>query len=85
MEKSIKGGTVVNKTGLVKSLAEKTGVTQKDAAKVLDSVLESIQSALAQGEKVQIIGNSQSRYRTRNKETADRKKSAVSFCTYFKK
>jgi len=47
---------VVNKTGLVKSLAEKTGVTQKDAAKVLDAVLDSIQSSLAQGEKVQIIG-----------------------------
>jgi len=46
----------VNKTGLVKSLAEKTGVTQKDAAKVLDAVLDSIQSSLAQGEKVQIIG-----------------------------
>ena len=35
---------MVNKTGLVKSLAEKTGVTQKDAAKVLDAVLDSIQS-----------------------------------------
>lgn len=46
----------MNKTGLVKSLAEKTGVTQKDAAKVLDAVLDSIQSSLAQGEKVQIIG-----------------------------
>ena len=55
-EKSNKGGRVVNKTGLVKSLAEKTGVTQKDAAKVLDSVLDSIQTALAQGDKVQIIG-----------------------------
>ncbi len=55
-EKIRKGGHVVNKTGLVKSLAEKAGVTQKDAAKILDSVLDSIQTALAQGEKVQIIG-----------------------------
>ena len=55
-EKIRKGGRVVNKTGLVKSLAEKAGVTQKDAAKILDSVLDSIQTALAQGEKVQIIG-----------------------------
>lgn len=46
----------MNKAGLVKSLAEKAGVTQKDAAKVLDAVLESIQGALAQGEKVQIVG-----------------------------
>lgn len=47
---------MVNKTGLVKALAEKAGVTQKDASKVLDAVLESIQGALAKGEKVQIIG-----------------------------
>ncbi len=46
----------MNKTGLVKSLAEKTGLTQKEAAKVLDSTLDSIQTALAQGDKVQIIG-----------------------------
>ncbi len=46
----------MNKTGLVKAMAEKSGITQKDAVKVLDSVLESIQSALAAGEKVQIIG-----------------------------
>ncbi|MGE5416298.1 MAG: HU family DNA-binding protein [Acidobacteriota bacterium] len=46
----------MNKTGLVKSLAEKAGVTQKEAAKVLDAVLESIQGALAKGDKVQIIG-----------------------------
>jgi DNA-binding protein HU-beta len=46
----------VNKTGLVKTLAEKTGLTQKEAAKVLDSTLDSIQTALAQGDKVQIIG-----------------------------
>ncbi|MGE5397424.1 MAG: HU family DNA-binding protein [Chitinophagales bacterium] len=46
----------MNKTGLVKSLAEKAGVTQKDAAKVLDAVLDSIKDALAKGDKVQIIG-----------------------------
>lgn len=47
---------VVNKTGLVKSLAEKAAITQKDAAKVLDAVLDSIKGALADGDKVQIIG-----------------------------
>lgn len=46
----------MNKTGLVKSLAEKAGVTQKDATKVLDAVLESVQETLAKGDKVQIIG-----------------------------
>jgi len=46
----------VNKTELIKSLAEKAGVTQKEAAKVLDATVDSIQQALANGEKVQIIG-----------------------------
>jgi DNA-binding protein HU-beta len=46
----------VNKSELVKSLAEKAEITQKDAAKVLDAMVETIQQALANGEKVQIIG-----------------------------
>jgi len=46
----------VNKSELVKSLAEKAEVTQKDAAKALDALVETIQQALANGDKVQIIG-----------------------------
>lgn len=46
----------MNKSELVKSLAEKAEITQKDAAKVLDALVDSIQQALAGGDKVQIIG-----------------------------
>lgn len=46
----------MNKTELVKSLAEKAEITQKDAAKALDAMVETIQEALAGGDKVQIIG-----------------------------
>ncbi|MDD2585418.1 MAG: HU family DNA-binding protein [Syntrophomonadaceae bacterium] len=46
----------MNKTELVKSLAEKAEITQKDAAKALDAMVETIQESLAGGEKVQIIG-----------------------------
>lgn len=46
----------MNKSELVKSLAEKAEITQKDAAKILDALVDSIQEALAAGEKVQIIG-----------------------------
>ncbi len=46
----------MNKTELIKSLAEKAEITQKDAAKALDAVVGSIQDALAKGDKVQIIG-----------------------------
>ena len=46
----------MNKSDLVKSLAEKAELTQKDTAKVLDALLDTIQKALAGGDKVQIIG-----------------------------
>ena len=46
----------MNKSELVKSLAEKAEITQKDAAKALDAMVETIQQVLASGEKVQIIG-----------------------------
>jgi DNA-binding protein HU-beta len=46
----------VNKSELVKSLAEKSEITQKDAAKALDALVQTIQEALANGDKVQIIG-----------------------------
>jgi len=51
-----KGGLDVNKSELIKSLADKAQVTQKDAAKALDALVETIQQALASGDKVQIIG-----------------------------
>ncbi len=56
MVNKLKGGLSVNKTELVKTLAEKAEITQKDAAKALDAVVESIQEALSKGDKVQIIG-----------------------------
>jgi DNA-binding protein HU-beta len=46
----------VNKSELVKALAEKAQITQKDAAKALDSLVETIQNTLASGDKIQIIG-----------------------------
>lgn len=46
----------MNKSELVKALAEKAEITQKDAAKALDGLVDTIQKALADGEKVQIIG-----------------------------
>lgn len=46
----------MNKTELVKALAEKAEMTQKDAAKALDATVDTIQQALAEGDKVQIIG-----------------------------
>ncbi|NLF46410.1 MAG: HU family DNA-binding protein [Syntrophomonadaceae bacterium] len=46
----------MNKSELVKAIAEKAEITQKQSADVLDAVVKTIQEALANGEKVQIIG-----------------------------
>lgn len=46
----------MNKTELVSSVAEKAEITKKDAEKVVTAVFSSIEEALAQGDKVQVVG-----------------------------
>ncbi|MCM3358812.1 MULTISPECIES: HU family DNA-binding protein [unclassified Psychrobacillus] len=46
----------MNKTELVNSVAEAAELSKKDATKAVEAVFESIQTALADGEKVQLIG-----------------------------
>jgi len=46
----------VNKTDLVNSVAEATGLSRKDATNAVESVFNSISDALAEGDKVQLIG-----------------------------
>ena len=46
----------MNKTELVANVAEKAGLTKKDAEKALGAVIESIEEALVEGDKIQIIG-----------------------------
>jgi DNA-binding protein HU-beta len=46
----------VNKTELVASVAEKAGLTKKDAEKAVNALFESVQQALVEGDKVQMIG-----------------------------
>lgn len=46
----------MNKTELVAAVAEKAGLTKKDAESAVAAVFESIESALANGDKVQLIG-----------------------------
>lgn len=49
-------GFFLNKTELVTSVAEKADCTKKDAEKIVNAVFESIEEALAGGDKVQLIG-----------------------------
>ena len=44
----------MNKTELVAAIAEKTGLTKKDAEHTLAATFEAISEAMARGEKVQV-------------------------------
>ena len=47
---------MANKAQLIETVAEKTGLTKKDATVAVDAVFGSIQDYLKEGEKVQLIG-----------------------------
>ena len=44
------------KTELVKEIAQKTGMTQKQGAEFLNAFLETVEEKLSKGEKVQLVG-----------------------------
>jgi DNA-binding protein HU-beta len=46
----------MNKSELISVVAEKAGLTKKDTEKVVNAVFDGITDALAQGDKVQVIG-----------------------------
>lgn len=46
----------MNKAELITSMAEKSELTKKDAEKALKAFIESVEDALAKGDKVQLVG-----------------------------
>lgn len=46
----------MNKTELIDSIAKNAGLSKKDAEAALQATIESIESALAGGEKVTLVG-----------------------------
>ena len=46
----------MNKTELIAAVAEKTGLTKKDAERVINATVETITSSLVKGDKVQVSG-----------------------------
>ena len=46
----------MNKTELIAAVAEKTGLTKKDAERVVNATFETITAALAEGDKVALAG-----------------------------
>ena len=46
----------MNKTELVAALAEKAGISKKDADKALAAFLETVTDEMKKGEKIQLVG-----------------------------
>jgi len=46
----------MNKSELIKAIAEKASISQADAQKALDAFLGTVQTSLQQGESVQLVG-----------------------------
>lgn len=46
----------MNKADLISSIAEKSNLQKKDAEKALNAFTETVEGALANGEKVQLVG-----------------------------
>lgn len=46
----------MNKTELVAAVAEKTGLTKKDAERVINATVDTITESLVKGDKVQVSG-----------------------------
>ena len=46
----------MNKTELIAAVAEKTGLTKKDAERVINATFETVTASLAKGDKVAISG-----------------------------
>ena len=46
----------MNKTELIAAVAEKTGLTKKDAERAVNAAIDAVSAALVAGDKVQIAG-----------------------------
>lgn len=46
----------MNKQELISNISEKTGLTKKDTGTILEAFTEVVTDALAQGDKVQVVG-----------------------------
>lgn len=56
----------MNKSDLIQAVVEKTGLSKKDSANVVDAILDSISDSLAKGDKVQLVGFGTFEVRSRN-------------------
>lgn len=50
------GGNNMNKADIVEQMAEAVGKSKKDSEKILNGLIECIEDALNEGEKIQLVG-----------------------------
>ena len=59
----------MNKTELIVAIAEKAGLTKKDAERALNAAIDAITASLAEGQKVQVAGLGSFEVKTREART----------------
>lgn len=59
----------MNKTELIAKVAEKSELSKKDAEKAVSAILDTIVSAVAEGDKIQLVGFGTFEQRQRNERT----------------
>ncbi|MCI6007543.1 HU family DNA-binding protein [Oscillospiraceae bacterium LCP25S3_E10] len=59
----------MNKTELIAKVAEKSELSKKDAEKAVAAILDTIVSAVAEGDKIQLVGFGTFEQRQRNERT----------------
>ncbi|MCR5653530.1 MAG: HU family DNA-binding protein [Ruminococcus sp.] len=59
----------MNKTELIAAVAEATGISKKDAEKAVSATVDTIVEAIANGDKVQLVGFGTFEQRQRNART----------------
>ncbi|MCH5297632.1 MAG: HU family DNA-binding protein [Ruminococcus sp.] len=59
----------MKKTELIAAVAEKSGISKKDAEKAVTAVIDTIIEAVAAGDKIQLTGFGTFEQRTRNART----------------
>ena len=59
----------MNKTELIAAVAEKAGLTKKDAERALNAAIDAITASLAEGQKVQVAGLGSFEVKTREART----------------
>jgi len=56
LNNTLKEAAIVNKTELIANVADKAGLTKKDAEKAVNALFATVQEALVEGDKIQVIG-----------------------------